>query len=121
MRGSFPGSKGSDSIHGRTCLLDRGGDRGFIRQKLLSGCGHGPLDLGGGQAPAIVDPVGGANSQSLRDVVAIAALALARVARGQARAGGIEQLAGERAGFDLHGAQPAALRMFLQLLLHLVP
>src|SRR5262249_53162670 len=60
----------------RTCLLDRGGDRGFISQKLLSGGGHGPLDLGGGQAPAVVDPVGGADSQSPRDVVAVAALAL---------------------------------------------
>jgi len=27
-------------IHGRTCLLDRGGDRRLIRQKLLSGYGY---------------------------------------------------------------------------------
>jgi len=110
-----------DPIHGHTGVLDRGDDRGFIRQKLLSGCGYGPLDLGGGQAPAVVDPVGGANSQSPRDVVAIAALALARMARGQARAGGVEQLAGQWAGLDLHGSQSAAPRILVQTLLHLIP
>jgi hypothetical protein len=45
-----------DPVDGRTGLLGRDSDRGFISQKLLSGCGYGPFDLERGQAPAVVDP-----------------------------------------------------------------
>src|SRR5262245_45571191 len=71
-----------DPIHGRTCLLDRGGDRGLISKYLLSGCGYRSLDIERRQTPAVVDPPRQADIETTRYIVSIAALALARMARG---------------------------------------
>src|SRR5215469_479783 len=102
-------------------LVNRSGDRRLIGEQLMRRSRHGPLDFRGGQAPRATHPVCRAEIQSTGDVVAVAPHALARVARGQARAGGVEQFAGERAGLDLHRAQPSPRRIFMQLLLHPVP
>src|SRR5216684_2587537 len=88
--------KRSDPARAEPGLFNCGNHRLLIIENALGSGRDAALDLCGGQAPAAIHASGRSFHQAARNVVAIAPVALHRVARRQALTALVEEFANER-------------------------